>query len=87
VPSARIVEALDEFEDGDACLGLGLEAMPVVTCDANDVFLTPAPASQIHHLPPGAPQNDVNVANAITVANLATPWHAGAFQNLFNLPP
>jgi hypothetical protein len=29
VTPTRIVEALDELEDGDACFGLGLEAMPI----------------------------------------------------------
>ena len=59
--------------------------MPVVSYDANDVFLTLAPASLAANLPPGAPQNDVNVANAITSANTGTP--PLAFQNLFQLSP
>ena len=64
--------------------------MPVVTYDADDVFLTLAPASLLPHLPPGTPQNDINVANAITIANLATPLGGTpppAFQNLFSLSP
>jgi CSLREA domain-containing protein len=59
--------------------------MPVVSYDANDVFLTLAPANLAANLPPGAPQNDVNVANAITSANTGTP--SLAFQNLFQLSP
>ena len=64
--------------------------MPVVSYDANDVYLTLAPTSLLPHLPPGAPQNVVNVANGITAANLATPVGGTpplAFQNLFNLTP
>jgi outer membrane autotransporter protein len=59
--------------------------MPVVSYDANDVYLTLAPASLTAKLPPGTPQNDVSVANAITAANVGTP--PLAFQNLFQLPP
>jgi len=59
--------------------------MPVVSYDASDVFLTLVPASLAANLPPGAPQNDINAANAITAANTGTP--PLAFQNLFQLSP
>jgi hypothetical protein len=36
VTPSRIVEALDEFEDGDARFGLGLEATPIEISGAED---------------------------------------------------
>ena len=59
--------------------------MPTLSYDANDVFLTLVPANLAANLPQGASQNVVNVANALTAANVGTP--SLAFQNLFNLSP
>jgi uncharacterized protein with beta-barrel porin domain len=58
--------------------------------DADDVYLmfgSAAPANLLALLPPGAPQNVVNVANAIDnfLAGGGTP--PAGFQNLFNLSP
>lgn len=57
---------------------------PTLGSDANDVFLTLTPADLPSHLPAGASQNAINLANAITSVNIGTP--PLAFQNLFNLP-
>jgi autotransporter-associated beta strand protein/T5SS/PEP-CTERM-associated repeat protein len=59
--------------------------MPTLSYDAHDVFLTLVPGNLAANLPAGAPQNDVNLANAITAANTGTP--PLAFQNLFQLSP
>ena len=59
--------------------------MPTLSYDNNDVFLTLVPANLVGNLPQGASQNVVNVANALTAANVGTP--SLAFQNLFNLSP
>ena len=59
--------------------------MPTISYDSNDVFLTLVPANLVGNLPQGASQNVVNVANALTAANVGTP--SLAFQNLFNLSP
>jgi uncharacterized protein with beta-barrel porin domain len=58
---------------------------PVISQDANDLFLTLAPASLVSLLPSGAPRNVENIANAITAANVGTP--PLAIQNLFSLAP
>jgi uncharacterized protein with beta-barrel porin domain len=58
---------------------------PVISMDANDLFLTLAPASLVSLLPSGAPRNAENIASAITAANVGTP--PLAIQNLFSLPP
>jgi outer membrane autotransporter protein len=56
---------------------------PTITYDADDAYLVLAPA--LLPLPPGAPTNVTNVANAIDAANTGTlPL---AFQSLFSLPP
>lgn len=57
---------------------------PTLSADANDVFLTLAPANLASHLPAGAPRNVISLADAITSVNFGTP--PLAFQNLFNLP-
>ena len=57
---------------------------PTLGYDANDVFLMLTPADLASHLPAGAPQNAINLADAITAVNFGTP--PLAFQNLFNLP-
>ena len=57
---------------------------PTLSYDANDVFLTLTPADLSSHLPAGAPQNAINLANAITSVNFGTP--PLAFQSLFDLP-
>jgi len=56
---------------------------PTLSYGDNDVFLTLVPANLAGNLPAGAPQNDINLANAITAANTGTP--PLAFQNLFQL--
>jgi len=58
---------------------------PVISQDANDLFLTLAPASLVSLLPSGVPRNVENIANAITAANVGTP--PLAIQNLFSLAP
>jgi uncharacterized protein with beta-barrel porin domain len=58
-----------------------------LTYDANDVFLTFKNGALTPVLPPGSPQNVVNVAGAIDsfISTGGTP--PLAFQNLFNLTP
>src|SRR5262249_19329897 len=52
--------------------------------DSNDVFLSFVAESLADLLPPGAPQNAVNVANAIDRFGNNLPL---GFQSIFTLPP
>ena len=55
--------------------------------DADDVFLTFKSGSLAPLLPPGAPQNVINVANAIDNALAAGGTLPSGFSNLFNFTP